>query len=298
MTLNNKYDFILYFTVDKANPNGDPLNGNRPRINYEGLGEVSDVCIKRKIRNRMIDLGKGVFVQSDEKRVDEFRSLKDRFDSVDDIKIAVKDSNDYEVEKLACNRWLDVRSFGQVLAFKADDKKSGNKGVSIGIRGPVSIHTAVSEEVIDVTSMQITKSVNSETNKKNPSEKTSDTMGMKHRVDFGVYKLVGSINPQLSEKTGFSDEDAETLKTCLLTLFENDASSARPEGSIEVNKLFWFKHNSTSGQYSAAKMHRCINLEVENPEMYTFERYGIIENVPEGFAREEKSDVLVEYIGL
>lgn len=298
MSLNNKYDFVLFFTVKKANPNGDPLNGNRPRVNYEGLGEVSDVCIKRKIRNRMIDLGKDVFVQSDEKRIDDFRSLKDRFDSVDEIKKAVKEGNDSDVEMLTCKRWLDVRTFGQVLAFKADDKKSGNKGVSIGIRGPVSIHTAVSEEVVDVTSMQITKSVNSETNKKNPSEKTSDTMGMKHRVDFGVYKLVGSINPQLSEKTGFSDEDADTIKECLLTLFENDASSARPEGSIEVNKLFWFKHNSASGQYSAAKIHRSVQLDVDNPELYTFDRYEIIENVPEGFAREDKSDALVEYIGL
>lgn len=295
MLLSNKYDFVMYFTVEKANPNGDPLNGNRPRINYEGKGEVSDVCIKRKIRNRMMDLGRSVFVQSDEKRIDEFRSLKDRFDSVDEIKKAASDD---EVEKLACNKWLDVRAFGQVLAFKANDKKSGNKGVSIGIRGPVSIHTAVSEDVVDVTSMQITKSVNSETNKKNPSEKTSDTMGMKHRVDFGVYKLVGSINPQLAQKTGFSDKDAETIKNCLLTLFENDASSARPEGSIYVNKLFWFKHNSSSGQYSAAKVHRSINLEVVNPEVSSFDRYGIKEDSLEGFKREEISDELVEYIGV
>lgn len=295
MLLSNKYDFVMYFTVEKANPNGDPLNGNRPRINYEGKGEVSDVCIKRKIRNRMMDLGHSVFVQSDEKRIDEFRSLKDRFDSVDEIK---KAANDDEVEKFACNKWLDVRAFGQVLAFKASDKKSGNKGVSIGIRGPISIHTAVSEDVIDVTSMQITKSVNSETNKKNPSEKTPDTMGMKHRVDFGVYKLVGSINPQLAQKTGFSDQDAETIKDCLLTLFENDASSARPEGSIYVNKLYWFKHNSSSGQYSAVKVHRSINLEVIYPEISSFDRYKIKEDSLEGFKREEISDELVEFIGV
>ena len=152
---------------------------------------------------------------------------------------------------LACKEWIDVRSFGQVFAFKG----SGGKGVSVGVRGPVSIHTATSIDPIDITSMQITKSVNSEPGK----EKGSDTMGMKHRVDFGVYVFYGSINTQLAEKTGFTNEDARKIKEALVTLFENDASSARPDGSMEVHKVYWWEHNSKLGQYSSAKVHRLLH---------------------------------------
>src|SRR5699024_7968414 len=105
---------------------------------------------------------------------------------------------------VACEEWIDVRSFGQVFAFKG----SGARGVSVGVRGPVSIHTATSVDPIDITSMQITKSVNTE-----PGEsKGSDTMGMKHRVDFGVYVFYGSINTHLAENTQFTEEDAEKIK--------------------------------------------------------------------------------------
>ena len=104
--------------------------------------------------------------------------------------------------------------------------------------------------------MQITKSVNGD-----PGEKrSSDTMGMKHFVRFGLYKVKGAINAQLAEKTGFSQEDAEVVKECLRTLFVNDASSARPEGSMEVVKLFWWEHNCKDGQYSSARVHRSVHI--------------------------------------
>ena len=86
----------------------------------------------------------------------------------------------------------------------------------------------------------------------------SDRMGMKHLVRFGLYKVMGSINVQLAEKTGFSEEDAQVIKECLRTLFVNDASSSRPEGSMEVIKLFWFEHDCKNGQYSSAKVHRSV----------------------------------------
>ncbi|MGN1148990.1 MAG: type I-C CRISPR-associated protein Cas7/Csd2 [Lachnospiraceae bacterium] len=252
-TFTNKIDFAVVFSVKNANPNGDPLNGNRPRETYDGFGEVSDVCLKRKIRNRMIDLGYPVFVQSDDKNVDGYKSLSERASQTPELKAAGKDKEKYAAA--ACRKWLDVRTFGQVFAFKG----SGSDGVSVGVRGPVSIQTAVSVAPVDISSMQITKSVNSE-----PSEKkSSDTMGMKHRVDFGMYVTYGSINHQLAEKTGFSDEDAEIIKKILITLFENDASSARPEGSMEVCKVIWWRHNSPLGQYSSAKVHRSLKVQVK-----------------------------------
>ncbi|OQB52544.1 MAG: hypothetical protein BWX97_01272 [Firmicutes bacterium ADurb.Bin146] len=269
-TLKNKIDFVLLVSVTNANPNGDPLNGNRPRTDYSGFGEMSDVCVKRKIRNRMQDLGKNVFVKSDERSDDGFKSLSERASNT--LK-GIKNQDEYA--KKACETWFDVRSFGQVFAFKGKE----NEGVSVGVRGPVSIHQAVSYSPVDINSMQITKSVNSEP----ADKKSSDTMGTKHFVTFGLYKIKGSINVQLAEKTNFSEEDSEVIKSCLKSLFQNDASSARPEGSMEVCKLYWWKHNCKDGQYSSAKVHRLLNVEAKEGVEYPtkFEDYVVsLENLP------------------
>lgn len=253
--LMNKIDFVALIAVDRANANGDPLNGNRPRTDYNGFGEMSDVCIKRKLRNRMQDLGHKVFVQSEDRCDDGFGSLSERASSV----MKGEKNRDVYAEK-ACREWLDVRTFGQVFAFK------DAKGVSVGVRGPVSIHQAVSVSPVEVESLQITKSVNGEKGEKGGT-RTSDTMGMKHFVRFGVYLLKGSINVQLAEKTGFTYEDAQVVKECLRTIFENDASSARPEGSMEVMRLYWFEHNSKSGQHSSAKVHRSVKVVPKDPNI-------------------------------
>lgn len=251
-TLQNKIDFAVVFAVSHANPNGDPLTGNRPRETYDGYGEISDVCLKRKIRNRLMDFGQRVFVQSDDRSNDGYKSLKERADANPELKKAGKDKDSFA--KAACQSWIDVRSFGQVFAFKGKGK-SGD-GVSVGVRGPVSIHSAFSVDPIISSSLQITKSVNGEPGEK----KASDTMGMKHRVDFGLYVTYGSINCQLAEKTGFTSDDAKLIKKALHTLFENDVSSARPDGSMEVVKLYWWTHNCKDGQYSSAKVHRLLHI--------------------------------------
>ncbi len=267
-TLDKKIDFAVVLSVSKANPNGDPLNGNRPRQNYDGYGEISDVAIKRKIRNRLQDLGEAVFVQSDDRKIDGFKSLRDRADSNSDLAKILKAKNPAadEFATIACNEWVDVRSFGQVFAFKGSN-------LSVGVRGPVSIQTATSIDPIDIVSTQITKSVNSVTS----DTRSSDTMGMKHRVDFGVYVFKGSINTQLAEKTGFTYEDAEKIKQALVTLFENDSSSARPDGSMEVHNVYWWEHSSKLGQYSSAKVHRSlqINAKTETPTAFNEENYAV-----------------------
>ena len=195
-------------------------------------------------------MGENIFVQSDERSDDGFKSLSERASNNKELKAVLKDREAYAAA--ACKQWTDVRAFGQVFAFKTNN-------VSVGVRGPVSIRTAESINPIVTTDMQITKSVNSE-----PSEKrSSDTMGMKHRVDFGLYVCKGSINHQLAEKTGFSEEDAEKIKEALCSLFMNDASSARPEGSMEVCKVYWWKHNCLSGQYSSAKVHNSLKIEMK-----------------------------------
>lgn len=256
--LQNKIDFALIFTAKNANPNGDPLGGNRPRTTSDGLGEVSDVCLKRKIRNRLQELGEEIFVQMDENNRDGKKSLSERFN--DFLATLSKDQQKAKdvVAAKACEKWIDVRSFGQVFAFK----KGGNTTeVSIGMRGPVTIQSAFSVEPVVIESIQITKSVNSETT--DDGKKDSSTMGMKHRVNKAVYVTYGSISPQLAEKTGFTEIDAATIKKAILTIFEGDESSARPSGSMEVLKVVWFPHNSKSGQYSSAKVHNSIKVDKE-----------------------------------
>jgi len=271
-TLQNKIDFAVILRVKNANPNGDPLNGNRPRTDYSNFGEMTDVSIKRKIRDRLLehwvadgkkDDGNMIFVQSDDRKTDEAKSLRARAEAVLGNKFG-----SVEMAKLACNKWFDVRAFGQLFALKSNKKagkkkedgtdEEGDTGVSIGIRGPVTVQSAFSIEPIDITSTQITKSVSGEGD---GTKRGSDTMGMKHRVDRGVYIFYGSMNPQLAERTGFSDTDAEAIKLVLPRLFENDESSARPAGSMEVSKVIWWKHNCKSGQYSSAKVHRTLSVQ-------------------------------------
>ena len=282
--LKGKIDFLLLITASDANPNGDPLNGNRPRENFDGYGEISDVCVKRKIRNRWQDMGQKIFVQSDDRKDDGYGSLKERAEGCAELQAEIKKGKKADRDlcaEIACREWLDVRSFGQVFAFKGAE-------VSLGIRGPVSIHQAVSVSPVDTVSMQITKSVNSEA--KEGGGKASDTMGTKHRVSFGLYTVKGSVNVQLAEKTGFSQEDAELLKEALKTLFENDASSARPEGSMEVCKMYWWQHEEKTPSVSTAKIHRSVKVEpkpeVDRPKAFsdyniTYEDPGCVE--PEVF---------------
>lgn len=243
--LQGKIDFCVFISVNNANPNGDPLNGNRPRVDLNGYGEITDVCIKRKIRNRFQDFGKEIFVQSDDRNTDDCTSLEKRLQNCKERNKLDKK----EVYKILCEKWIDVRSFGQV--FSVLEKNQPN------VRGPVSIHQAVSLSPVDINSFQITKSVNGK-EQKNTDEKSSDTMGTKHMVTFGAYKVMGTVNVQLAEKTGFSQEDAELLKEALMTLFENDTSAARPDGSMEVRKMYWWQHNEKNPKYSSGRIQRAF----------------------------------------
>lgn len=259
MSTKHKYDFAVILSVKNANPNGDPLNGNRPRTNYDDIGEISDVCLKRKIRNRLMtmDPKENILVQSNDNTNDEHQSIKARIDACKELDL--KDPKKFK--KQACAKWFDVRAFGQIFPFKG--AKSG-EGVSIPVRGPVSIHSAYSLEPVSISSIQITKSTNLEDTK--AGKKGADTMGMKHRVDFGIYTFFGSINSQLASDetgTGFSDEDAKKLKQALCSMFENDASSARPDGSMEVLKVIWWEHSCPSGDLSSAKVHDSIRTKID-----------------------------------
>lgn len=266
MSLKSKIDFAVIVAVKNANPNGDPLNGNRPRVTADEIGEISDVCIKRKIRDRLAEQGHSILIQSNDRKTDECKSIRSRVDQAE----LPKDEKAQKEE--ACKKWIDVRTFGQLFAFKSTKKKKkvaeeedeGSDSVSIGIRGPVSIHPAFSVEPVRIMDTQITKSVNSEDGEK----KGSDTMGMKYRIDQGIYVFYGSMSPQLAHTTGFSDADAEVIKAVLPRLFENDASSARPDGSMRVLKVIWWKHSSPHGQYSSARVHGSLKVNNTENDLY------------------------------
>ena len=151
-SLQNKIDFAVVIRVKHANPNGDPLNGNRPRTDYNGYGEITDVCLKRKIRDRLQDDGLEIFVQSDDRKKDDATSLRDRAD-----KALGKKFGSAETASLACAKWMDVRAFGQLFALpkakkgkSKDGDEEGDTGISIPIRGPVTVQSAFSIEPVDV----------------------------------------------------------------------------------------------------------------------------------------------------
>ncbi|MFP5527882.1 type I-C CRISPR-associated protein Cas7/Csd2 [Peptococcus simiae] len=279
--INHKVDFIFTIEVRGANPNGDPLTGNMPRLDGRGFGEISDVCLKRKIRNRFQDMGHDIFVKAAERSDDGFTSLEKRFGASFDTKMP----ND-EVEKQANEKWLDTRSFGQVFTYQKR---------SLGIRGPVSISIGKSIEPINITTMQITKSVNGMETKE-PGDHSSDRMGTKHFVDYGIYVVNGSVNCYLAEKTGFSEEDLEVLKESLRTLFVNDVSSARPDGSMEVKDIFWIKHKSKVGDVSSGKLKDLLtydNLDTERLQRRYDDYHFRLD--PEKLKAYEKEGIQVEH---
>lgn len=247
-TLNNRIDFMAVISAKNANPNGDPLFGNRPRIRFDQTGIITDVCIKRKIRNRLQDMGEPILYQSNDRADDGKNNIRDRLLEIASINNALmkpaKDEST-DIAKLVCENFADVRAFGAVIALKSskkkdDESKSAVKGTSIGIRGAVTVQMAESVGEIEVNQDQITKSLNGDADEK---DRSSDTMGMKYSIPFGCYVIRGSINPIFAGKNGFTKEDAEKIKESLWTLFDNDESAARPAGSMNVERLYWWEED-------------------------------------------------------
>ena len=268
--LQNRIDFCGIISAERCNPNGDPVNGNIPRHTFDGHGVISDVCLKRKIRDRLSDDGHDIFIKKQEDLHEELTSLHGITKADPDLQDALKLKDTKRYKRIACEKWIDVRAFGQVFAFKEKDR-----GVSISIRGPVSIQDAVSLDYVDIISKNITKSVNTN-DPKGTAEKSSDTMGLRYQIDHGAYVFRGSIYPQLASLTGFTHEDALEIKKAMTFMFLNDATSARPSGSIYLDKLYWWEHNCPNGQYSPAKVFRTLQFTaIDIAPFYEVELYNL-----------------------
>lgn len=267
--LTQRHDFILIFDVTNGNPNGDPDSGNMPRMDPEtGHGLVSDVSLKRKIRN-YVDLartgqdGHHIYVQESSILNDQhrkaYRALRPGDAKVDkDAKLNPKD--DAEAIKLRdfmCANFFDVRTFGAVMST----------GVNCGqVKGPVQITFATSVEPIMPAEISITRmAATNEAEKKQKAEgddsadrKENRTMGRKHIVPYGVYVAYGFISAKFAERTGFSEADLALLTEALSSMFEHDHSAAR--GQMSTRKLILFRHDNALGNAPAHQLFDIVKV--------------------------------------
>lgn len=268
---NKKINFVAIAVVNGANPNGDPSAANSPRVDISGKGEISDVCIKHKIRmvldamyaenhkegNAVLLVG-GNYGDKREytikERIGEFMSL------VDGETKKLRSGADICHE--LCKNFIDVRCFGTLLAGKVD-----KDSLSVPVTGAVTIQTAKSVQPIYIAETQITKTMSMEGKEKKSSgadgSKGSDTMGTKYRVDEAAYVIYGTIDPYMAEKNGVTQEDIEAIKYAIKHMFDLDASAARPAGTMELKELFWMTHPSKLGSKSSAAAHRAVKIEAQ-----------------------------------
>jgi CRISPR-associated protein Csd2 len=277
--IGSRVDFVLVFSVDNANPNGDPGYDNRPRMDaYTGHGFITDVCLKRKIRNRVEMIkeladGYNIWVRSGTYLRKTIENTIDKIKKEGDYKKQEtdKDKANYERCRL-CEQFFDIRAFGGVLTFdseSADDvgqvpnTQTKTKSKVSQIRGPVSIQYAKSVSPIVVEDDEITRVCPTQFDKTKPDKQTE--MGRKKRVPFAVYVAKGSVSARLAEGdkgTGFSIEDLNLLKEATKTLFLNDESTARPIGSMIMQKGVFFTHSSVKDGDEA--VHKTLDrLKVE-----------------------------------
>lgn len=285
--IENRYDFTLFFDVKNGNPNGDPDAGNMPRVDPEtGMGIVSDVCLKRKVRN-YVDLVKGADIDDPDTAdgeqgykiyVQEGAVLNQRnemaykhFDWKPSSKLPKEEAEKLKVVRFMCDNFYDIRTFGAVMTT----------GVNCGqVRGPVQLCFAESVDPVLPLEMSITRMA--ATNEK--EDKDNKTMGRKQYVPYGLYRADGFISASLAEKTGFSEDDLALFFEALINMFENDRSASR--GLMSSRKLFVFKHDSKLGNapahklFEAVKAKRCIPPE---REARSFEDYEIVVGaIPDG----------------
>lgn len=248
----NRYEFVLLFDVENGNPNGDPDAGNMPRIDPEtGHGLVTDVCLKRKIRNHVALAKNGatgfrIYIQ--EKSVlntTHQEAYAENKLTIEPKKLPKKAEEATAVTGWMCTNFFDIRTFGAVMTTEVNCGQ---------VRGPVQLAFAKSVEPIMPQEISITRMA--VTNEKDLEKER--TMGRKHIVPYGLYVAHGFVSAPLAEKTNFSDEDLSLLWDALINMFEHDRSAAR--GLMSSRKLFVFKHENKLGNAPAHKLFDLVNV--------------------------------------
>ena len=287
--IKNRYDFVILFDVENGNPNGDPDAGNMPRVDPEtGLGLVTDVCLKRKIRNYVEDVkedadGYRIYIKD---QVPLNRSDAEALSALGvdkDLKAAKKNDPDLDrkIRDYMCSHYYDIRAFGAVMTTFV--KGALNCGQ---VRGPVQLGFARSIDPILPQEVTITRiAITTEAD----AEKKGTEMGRKYIVPYGLYRAEGYVSANLARKvTGFSEEDLQLLWQAILNMFENDHSAAR--GKMAVRELIVFKHESELGNAPAYKLFDAVQVErredVDVPRRYGDYIVTVDENLPAGVSCE------------
>ena len=281
--IKNRYDFVILFDVENGNPNGDPDAGNMPRIDPEtGLGLVTDVCLKRKIRNYVEivkegEPGYGIYIKDS---VPLNRSDETAYTALDvkDVKKAKKDDPDLDrkIRDFMCKSFYDIRTFGAVMTTFV--KAALNCGQ---VRGPVQLGFARSVDPIVPQEVTITRvAITTEAD----AERKGTEMGRKYIVPYGLYRAEGFVSANLARKTtGFSEEDLALLWNAIIHMFDEDRSAAR--GKMAVRELIVFKHSSELGDAPAYKLFEAVQAKknVDVPRSYRDYDVSVDESaIPEG----------------
>lgn len=292
--IKNRYDFVVYFDVENGNPNGDPDAGNMPRVDpEEGYGLVTDVCLKRKIRNYVEAVKEGepgfdiyikdsVPLNASDRRAYEHLGI----DSKEIKKLRKADPElDVKVRDFMCENYYDIRTFGAVMTtFVKDNLNCGQ------VRGPVQLTFARSVEPIIPQEVTITRvAITTDAD----AEKKSTEMGRKHIVPYGLYRCEGFVSANLARKTtGFSEEDLQLLWEAIINMFDLDRSAAR--GKMAVRELIVFRHDSEFGNAPSYQLFDAVTIKkkegVETPRSFAdYERAAVDEgSIPAGITVEKK----------
>lgn len=284
--IKNRYEFTVIFDVENGNPNGDPDAGNMPRIDPEtSAGLVTDVCLKRKIRN-FVEIFKedepyyNILVKPDKalntKFTEAYEAIGEKTGQKGKNPEAVRAARDY-----ICQNYFDVRTFGAVMS-------TGNDPCGI-VRGPVQISFAKSVDPIFTQDITITRQARTTEDKRDTGE---TEMGRKSIVPYGLYRAEGYVSAMLAQKiTKFSEEDLELLWKAIINMFEHDRSAAR--GKMCVRKLYVFKHDSVLGNAPANVLFDKIVIGkkdgVEVPRSFNDYEITVDKNMPEGVELQEKA---------
>jgi CRISPR-associated protein Csd2 len=255
--IKNRHEFVLLFDVKNGNPNGDPDAGNLPRIDPEtGHGIVTDVCLKRKIRNYVELIKKGespfnIYVQEKailtERRLPAYEALADEKDKSKKISKA---------RRWMCHNFFDVRTFGAVMS--ARDNNCGQ------VRGPVQLTFSQSMDPIVSLEASITRMAVETRNEAEAQSGDNRTMGRKTYIPYGLYRTHGFISAPLAAQTGFSEEDLELFWEALIGMFDHDRSAAR--GEMAAQKLIVFKHDNELGKAPAHKLFDLVRVKKEDKD--------------------------------
>ncbi len=283
--IKNRYDFMILFDVENGNPNGDPDAGNMPRFDPEtGLGLVTDVCLKRKIRNYVetvkedspgyrIYIKENTLLNTTDREAYEYLGVEEK-----DVKNQKKKDPDFDlkIRDFMCKNFFDIRTFGAVMITFVSDKLNCGQ-----VRGPVQLNFARSVDPIFPHEVTITRIAI--TNEKDAEK--NQTMGRKYIVPYGLYRAEGYVSANLARKvTGFTEDDLELLWDSIINMFENDHSAAR--GKMAVRKLIIFKHDSELGNAPSHKLFDSvkINKKSEDQVPRSFNDYEIVlpEETPDG----------------